>query len=99
THGFTLSAVDETRLRSIYLTFLSEGVVNFNSSIESPGYTALMVATDGQGRNWSFLASEENYTRVRAMQQKNLIVPLVGDFAGPKAVRAVGQYVREHGAI
>jgi hypothetical protein len=29
---------------------------------------------------------------------KNLIVPLVGDFAGPKAIRAVGEYLREHDA-
>ena len=28
---------------------------------------------------------------------KNLIVPLVGDFAGPKTIRAVGSYTREHG--
>jgi len=98
-HGFALSADDERRLRSIYMTFLREGVVNFSSSIESPGYTALMIATDGQGRNWSFLASKENYDRVREMQQKNLIVPLVGDFGGPKTIRAVGQYIRDHGAI
>ena len=56
-------------------------------------------ATDGYGRKWSFLASVENYNRVRAMHQKNLIVPLVGDFGGPKALRMTGQYVRDHGAI
>ena len=99
THGFKLSADDERRLRTIYLTFLREGVLRFNSSIESPGYTALMTATDGQGKNWSYLASSENYNRVRAMQQKNLIVPLVGDFGGPKTVRMTGQYLRDHGAI
>lgn len=98
-HGFQLSADDERRMRAIYLTFLREGVVTFNSSIESPGYTALMIATDGAGSNWSYLASSENYTRVRAMQQKNLIIPLVGDFGGPKALRMVGQYLRDHGAI
>jgi len=80
-HGFTLSANDKTRLRMIYMTFLREGVSQFSSSIQSPGYTALMTATDGQGKNWSFLASEENYERVRAMQQKNLIVPVVGSQA------------------
>jgi hypothetical protein len=99
THNFALDAADERRLRAIYLTFLREGVLRFNSSIESPGYTALMTATDGQSKNWSYLASNENYDRVRAMQQKNLIVPLVGDFGGPKAVRMAGQYIREHGAI
>jgi len=99
THGFTLSATDESRMRSIYLTFLGEGVVRFISSIESPGYTALMLATDGMGRNWSYLASAENYNRVRSMHQKNLIIPLVGDFGGPKALRMAGQYLRDHGAV
>jgi len=29
---------------------------------------------------------------------RNLIVPAVGDFAGPKAIRAVGEYLKECGA-
>ena len=33
------------------------------------------------------------------MEAKNLIVPIVGDFAGPKALRAIGGYLREHGAV
>src|SRR5262249_31153055 len=48
--------------------------------------------------NWNYLASEPNYQYVRQMQQKNLIVPIVGDFAGPKALRAIGRYLQEHGA-
>ena len=99
THGFTLGSDDERRIRTTYFTFLREGVTRFDSSIESPGYTALMTATDGQGRNWSFLSSPENYDRVRAMHQKNLIVPIVGDLGGAKALRMVGQYLRDHGAI
>jgi hypothetical protein len=99
THGFALSSDDERRIRALYLTFLREGVLRFNSSIESPGYAALMRATDRDGKNWSFLASSENYNRVRAMHQKNLIIPLVGDFGGPRALRMAGQYLRDHGAI
>jgi hypothetical protein len=57
-----------------------------------------MRMTDGQGRNRNFLASEANYQFVREMQQKNLIVPVVGDFAGPKALRAVARYLKEHAA-
>ena len=26
-----------------------------------------------------------------------MLVPVVGNFAGPKALRDVGQYIREHG--
>ena len=28
-----------------------------------------------------------------------MIVPLVGNFSGPKTIRAIGDYVRSHGAI
>jgi len=97
-HRFALTAQDEEGIRSIYMTFVREGVVYFDSSFLSPGYARLMLLTDLAGKNWSFLASRENYDRIRAMQQKNLIVPLVGDFGGPKAIRAVGQYLKDRGA-
>jgi hypothetical protein len=58
-----------------------------------------MTSTDDHGQAWSYLASEENYQAVRDMERKNLIVPLVGDFAGTKAIRAVGAYLKEHGAV
>jgi hypothetical protein len=32
------------------------------------------------------------------MHQKNLIIPVVGDFAGPKAIRMAAQYLKDHGA-
>jgi hypothetical protein len=32
------------------------------------------------------------------MEEANLIVPVIGNFGGPKAIRAVGSWVREHGA-
>lgn len=98
-HRFTLSATDESRIRTIYLTFVREGVLNFSSSFLSPGYAGLMITADRNGKNWSFLASRENYDRVRTMHQKNLIVPLVGDFGGTKALRMAGQYLRDRGAV
>ena len=99
THQFPMNSADQDRIRSIYMTFLHEGVLNFSSSYASPGYAGLMTMTDLNGKNWSFLSTKGNYDRVRAMHQKNLIVPVVGDFAGPKALRAVGQYLKDHSAI
>lgn len=32
------------------------------------------------------------------MQSRNLIVPIVGDFAGRHALRAIGDYLQEHGS-
>ncbi len=99
THQFSLNRADQDRIRFIYTTFLQEGVLSFSSSFRSPGYSGLMQLTDGYGKNWSFLATKENYNRVRALHQKNLIVPIVGDFAGAKALHAVGQYLKDHGAL
>jgi hypothetical protein len=96
-HHFQITAEDERGIRALYRTFAREGVQFFGSSFLSPGYATLMTLTDGRGKNWSYLATKENYNRVRLMEQQNLVVPLVGDFAGPKAIRAVGQYLKDHG--
>ena len=52
--------------------------------------------TAGMAR--SFLATEENFAVIKDLHSRNLIVPVVGNFAGPKAIRAVGKYVRARGA-
>jgi hypothetical protein len=53
---------------------------------------------DSQGRNRNFLAEETNFLFVRELHRKNLIVPVVGDFAGPKAIRSVAAYLKGHKA-
>jgi hypothetical protein len=63
-----------------------------------PIYSELMMATDGQNQNQSYMASEENFHTLRQIVEKNLLIPLVGDFAGSKALRSVAQYLKDHGA-
>ena len=46
----------------------------------------------------SFLSTEEHFRIVKALHDKNLIVPVSGDFGGPKALRAIGAYLTERGA-
>lgn len=97
THGFPLSPQDLKTIDYIANAFFRGGP---DASLTTYGtsYRLLMRATDGRGHNWNFLASEPNYQFVRQMQQKNLIIPIVGDFAGPKAIRSVARYVQDHGA-
>ena len=76
--------------------------INYNSSGGRMGrmmatYFDLMVATDAEGRSRSYLASEENFKVVKDLHSKNLLVPVVGNFGGPKALRAVGTWVKERG--
>ncbi len=62
-----------------------------------PSYATLMTETDDQGRPQSYLASEARFQTLKALEEENRIVPVVGDFAGDKALRAVGDYLRRRG--
>ena len=103
-HKFALSADDVKKIEYIFNVFFRGGPrmdYGFASTAPNPyvpSYHALAVATDGRGKNWVYLNREDSYKRIREMQQKNLIVPLVGDFTGNKAIRAVAQYVKDHGS-
>jgi hypothetical protein len=59
-------------------------------------FAALTAAVDAGGVARSFLGTEENYRFVKDLQSRNLFIPIVGDFSGPKAIRSVGEYLRAH---
>jgi hypothetical protein len=60
-------------------------------------YADLMTADDGNGQQRSYLATEESFAFVKELQKRNLVVPVVGDFAGPKAIREIGKYLKSTG--
>jgi hypothetical protein len=60
-------------------------------------YADLMMSVDFGGRDRGYLATEEGFAFLKNLETRNLLVPVVGNFAGPKAIRAVGKYVRDHG--
>jgi len=62
-----------------------------------PSYRELLLERDLDGRPASYVASEQAFRVVRDLQRRNLVIPIVGDFAGPHALRAVGDYLRERG--
>ena len=63
-----------------------------------PTYEEIMVESDDQGEHRSYIATEESFLNLQRFEKNNLLVPLVGDFAGPKAIRSVGEYVKAHNA-
>ena len=58
-----------------------------------------MTAADVGGHNRSFLATEESFAVVKDLHTRNMIVPIVGDFAGPDAIRGVSEYIRQHNGV
>lgn len=104
THGFTVSPNDLEGIEYVYNNFYRFGPnINYNSSSRGGfggggvAYEDLMVATDESGQSRSYLANEENFRVLKSLHTKNLFVPVVGNFSGPKAIRAVGQYLKENG--
>ncbi len=108
THGFTLSDEDLAALKYVHTAFMlggpdltysfGRGPYGAYGRRAMPTYAELMVATDSGGVARSYLANEANFRVLKDLEARNLIVPITGDFAGDKAVRAVGQWVREHQA-
>jgi hypothetical protein len=101
THGFPLTGDDERGIAEIYRSLYMGGPSmrgNFGGGPWIPSYAELMAETDAAGMAHSYLASEQNFRTLKEYEQNNLIVPLVGDFGGDRAIRSVGHYLKEHNA-
>lgn len=109
-HGFKLSDDDLARITVVYGAFVDAGPdITYNyvpgrgnypaRGGRMPSYAEMASGTDSVGLHRGYLGSEANFRALKAMEADNLIVPVVGDFAGPKAIRAVGTYLKEHHAV
>jgi hypothetical protein len=108
TRALPLGADDLEGIEASYRAFYFYGpAINYNATTRlmpiggigrSATYYDLMTQSDESGRALSYLASEETFHVVKDLYDRNVIVPLVGDFAGPKTIRAIGEWVRAHGA-
>jgi len=103
-HGFTLTRADLDMISYVFGAFYSNGPEIRYSFGRGPGwqpfpsYRDLMVEHDDGGVQRSYLASEDLYGALRDLEQRNLIVPVVGDFGGPKALRSVARFLEVHHA-
>jgi hypothetical protein len=95
THKFGLSKPDLEWIEYVYGTFYRYGY----AIRPSPTYAELMTATDEAGVFRSYLASESSFAWVKDLESRNLVVPVVGDFAGQKALRGVAAYLKAHDAV
>jgi len=103
-HGFALPQDDLRGLEYVYHAFYFYGPKIQYSSTGSfggafqPNYADLMTAVDMAGVSRGYLASEESFQFVKDLEARNMLVPVVGNFGGPKAIRAVGAYLRDMAA-
>ena len=105
-HGFKLSDSDWSGISYVYEAFVEAGpeiTYNFNQGRgygrgQMPSYAALQIERDSAGVHRSYMATEANFRALKEVEVNNLLVPLVGDFAGPKAIRAVADYIKQNQA-
>jgi len=103
-HHFALALEDSKTIDYIYNAFVSGGPdirYSFPSQYASrrfPSYAELMLETDENGESHSYMASEENFQTMKRFEAENRLIPVVGDFAGDKALRSIGKYLKQHGS-
>ncbi|HUF47929.1 MAG TPA: hypothetical protein VMM93_08935 [Vicinamibacterales bacterium] len=101
--GFPLSDEDITGIVDVYGHFYASGpnLRYSNSGLRGrtryPSFQDLQLVDDGHGVRRGYLSTEARFRFIKQAQERNLIVPLVGNFAGPRALRSVGAWVRERG--
>jgi len=98
---FPLRPDDLPAIAAIHSEFVAAGPdLRFVSSRGGnwyPTFMDLQVATDRRGFAHGYLATETNYARLRDMERANLIVPVVGNFGGTRALREIGRYLKTNG--
>jgi len=99
---FQLSPRDQASLEFVYKGFRDSGLeaaftLNGWSDGEFPTLSEVILQPDQNGKLGNFLASREDYDFVRGLHMKNLIIPVVGDFGGKKALGAIADYLRKSG--
>jgi hypothetical protein len=100
-HRWPLNDVDFAAMTGIYEAFFGAGpgisysFGSFRGGQAFPTYAELMTA--GDAMTGSYLASEAAYRRVRHLQLRNLVVPVIGDFSGSRALVGIGAFLRERG--
>ena len=99
---FPLNAEDQRSLEYVYKSFRDEGFeiayrVDGSWGGYFPTFKEILAGMDLNGKQGNFLASVDDYNYVRDLHRKNMIIPVVGDFGGKKALVAVGDYLRKNG--
>lgn len=101
--GVPLSTQDLATIERFHREFIDAGLeLRFTSIGRPPQWyyptlRQLLVERDLTGRTASYLANEADFQFLKTMQQRNLIVPVVGDLSGAKAMGAIAQYMKAHG--
>jgi hypothetical protein len=101
--GLPLSATDLETIGRIHAHFFSAGLdLRFTSRNRPPRfyyptYRDLLLEKDLTGRQANYLASEEDFQFLKSLEERHLVIPVVGNLAGERALTAIARNIAERG--
>jgi len=101
--GVPLSPDDLQTIDHFHRRFVDSGpALQFQSAGRPPQsyyptYEELLLETDGHGNQRNYLASEDAFQFIKSLQQRDRIIPVVGNLGGPSALAAIGRVLGEKG--
>jgi hypothetical protein len=99
--GIPLSREDADTIDRFHRRFVAAGLdLRFHSSgrlpqNDYPTYRELLLTKDPEGRAGNYLADEDAFQAVKALQMRDLVIPVVGNLSGPSAMAAIGKLLTE----
>ncbi len=103
TLGLTLSQRDIDTIDEIYQAFYTD-CLEVRYTIRDrptgrffPAYRDLLLEKDLDGRYRNYLAYESDFQVIKGMHDRNLIIPVTGDLSGLKALKTIGDFLKEIG--
>ncbi len=103
TFGVKLEPLEVDTISRIQTAFFDSGMdLKFTSRNRAPrpyypSYRDLLLEKDLTGKQGNYLASEEDFQFLKSLEDRNLIIPIVGNLAGDHALKSIARYLNERG--
>src|SRR5207247_8893757 len=68
-----------------------------NNAAQYPTLAEMFLETSRSGKLENYVASEEQFQWLKKFEAENRLIPIVGDFAGTHALRAVAAFLKANG--
>ncbi len=97
--GVSLSREDRATIDRFHRRFIDAGVgLQFQSAgrppqSHYPAYRDLLLAATPAGLKANYLASEDAFQFVKGLEDRDLVIPVVGDLGGSRAVAAIAEFL------
>lgn len=102
-YGLKLTSEDLSKIEFVYRTFWMENLdlrfssIGRSNSLSYPTFEDILLETDRQGQHQNYLSTDAGFQWLKKFEGENRLIPIVGDFAGPHALRAVGRFLKQNG--